>query len=56
MTRISYMKDTKKFWQEHESARAELDTKRSHATSSQKNATARKIRSDVRFLQRGKIV
>lgn len=50
--KISYIKDTKRFWQERKSARAALDKKR----SSQKTREVDRLRSDALFLKSGKIV
>ena len=55
MTTINYMKDTKKFWQDREDARAALDKKRSKESYSQKIRVVEKLRSDAVFLKGGKI-
>ena len=56
MTRISYMRDTKKFWQAREKARTALDTKRASVSYAVKVEIAQKLRSDANFLKSGRIV
>ena len=56
MTRIPYIKDTKKFWQAREKARTTLDNKRANVSYSVKVEIAQKLRSDANFLKSGRIV
>ena len=56
MTKIPYIKDTKRFWQERESARIALDKKRANVPYAQKVKTAEKLRSDAHFLKSGRVV
>ena len=56
MTRISYIRDTKKFWQAREKARTALDKKRANASYAIKVQTAEKLSSDADFLKSGRIV
>jgi len=56
MTRIAYIKDTKKFWQARERARVTLDKKRANVPYTVKVQTAKKLRSDADFLKSGRIV
>ena len=56
MTKVNYLKDTKRFWQTREKARKNLDTKRTSASYSEKVTIADKLRSDARFLKSGRII
>jgi hypothetical protein len=56
MTRISYIKDTNKFWQTRKEARTALDKKRASASYAVKVETAQKLRSDAAFLKSGRKV
>lgn len=56
MTNKSYIKDTTKFWEEREKARAVLDKERANASYSDQVKTAQKLRSDADFLKTGRIV
>lgn len=56
MTKVNYLKDTKRFWQTREKARRNLDAKRASVSYSEKVTTASKLRSDARFLKSGRII
>jgi len=56
MTNISYIRDTKKFWQTREKARTALDKERASVSYAAKVKIAEKIRSDANFLKNGRIV
>ena len=56
MTKVNYLKDTKRFWQTHEKARRNLDAKRASVSYSEKLTIASKLRSDARFLKSGRII
>jgi hypothetical protein len=51
-----YVKDTKKFWRERETARVAFDKKRANAPFDQKIRESEQLRSDASFLKKGKIV
>ncbi len=55
MKNISYMKDTKKFWQERRKARQELDVKRAGVSFSEKVAISERLRSDAAYLKSGRV-
>lgn len=56
MTKVDYLKDTKKFWQTREKARRNLDAKRAGVSFGKKATIAEKLRSDARFLKSGRII
>ena len=51
-----YVKDTKKFWQERDRARAALDQKRANAPYAEKLKVTENLREDTAFLKSGRIV
>ena len=51
-----YVKDTKKFWQERDKARAALDRKRASAPYAEKLRVTENLREDTAFLKTGRIV
>jgi hypothetical protein len=56
MTNIPYMKDTTKFWQAREKARATLDKQRANSSHTKKVKTAQKLHSDAVFLKSGRVI
>jgi hypothetical protein len=53
---VSYLKDTKKYWQAREQARIALDSKRAKASPMTKARVAEHLASDIRFLKTGRVV
>lgn len=56
MTKVTYIKDTKKFWQAREKARSTLDKERANVSYTEKVKTAQKLRSDADFVKSGRVV
>lgn len=56
MTKVNYIRDTKKFWQARERARTALDKKRADNPYTVKTEIAQKLRADAAFLKSGRIV
>lgn len=56
MTKVNYLRDTTKFWQNRTIARKKLDAKRSSAPYSQKVMTVERLADDAKFLKTGRIV
>ena len=56
MTRTSYMRDARKFWQARDEARSTLDHKRVTVSYPEKVKVAEKLRSDADFLKSGRII
>lgn len=56
MSKKYYLKDTKKFWYARKVSRAKLDDKRANASSDKKAEITKKLRSDITFLKKGRII
>ena len=56
MTKISYLGDTKEFWQNRERARKNLDAKRANVSYSKKMAIVDKLNTDAKFLKSGRTI
>ena len=56
MTKTTYIKDTREFWQAREKARSALDKQRGKVSSAEKVKIAEKLRSDADFLKTGRVV
>ncbi len=56
MTKITYLKNTKEFWQAREKARSALDKKRANASFAEKVKVSETLRSDAIFLKSNRIV
>ncbi len=56
MATINYLRNTKSFWKERETARVALDRKRSSAPRSEKVIISARLHSDATFLKSGRVV
>ena len=56
LKKISYLGDTKEFWQNREEARKNLDAKRANVSYSKKMATVDKLNADTKFLKGGRTI
>ena len=56
MTKTTYTKNTREFWQACEKARSALDKERANASFAEKVKVSEKLRSDAAFLKSGRIV
>ena len=56
MSKVYYIKDTKKFWQARDKTRSIIDGKRASSSYTDKVKFAEKLRLDAKFLKSGVIV
>ena len=56
MSKVHYIRDTKKFWQTRDKARSILDGKRANSSYTEKAKIAEKLRLDAKFLKSGVVV
>ncbi len=56
MNNISYMKDTKDFWQTRKRGRSALDKKRASVSFTEKEKILKNLHADETFLKSGRMV